>query len=150
MKIKEVQPITFLFYRTETSISDLINFIPVGQQLLKEAVANNLFITGPVHWHYVGFTGDDSKPFTLEISLPVSEVPKDYDGVFHFKRTELFKCVSLVHEGGWTTIPESYSKLMMFLTTHQLKALALNREIYINVDFNYPQANTTEIQIGVE
>src|SRR5262245_39301022 len=75
MEIKEVKPISFLFYRTETNVRELGNFLHIGQELFREAVANHLPVTGPVHWHYFGFTGDDSKPFTLEIALPIADVP---------------------------------------------------------------------------
>jgi len=149
MQIKQVKPINFLFFRTETRISELNNFLHVAKELFKEAVLHDLTITGPIHWHYFGFTGDESKPFTLEVSLPVSELPQDYDGKYHFKRTEPFKCVSVVHEGSWYEMPQTYGKLMQFVGDHKLIPNAVNREIYINSDFNHPEANVTEIQMGV-
>lgn len=149
MQIKQVKPINFLFFRAETRISELSNFLYVAKELFKEAVLHDLTITGPVHWHYFGFTGDESKPFTLEISLPVSDFPKDYDGKYHFKRTEPFKCVSVVHEGNWYEMPQAYGNLMQFVGDHKLVPNAVNREIYINADFTHPEANVTEIQMGV-
>lgn len=149
MQIKQVQPINFLFFRTETKVQDLAKYLTVGQELFKAAVQYNLTITGPVHWHYFDFTGDDSKPFNLEIALPVAHFPEDYDGKFHLKRTEPFKCVSTVHEGGWLQIPQTYGKLVQFITSEKLMPLAINREIYVNVDFKNPEANTTEIQMGI-
>jgi effector-binding domain-containing protein len=122
----------------------------IGQQLFKEAVNYNLPITGPVHWHYFGFEGDEHKPFRLEIALPVGEVAEEYDGPFHFKRTEPFRCVSIIHEGGWLEIPKSYGKAFQFIGEQKLVPMVSNREIYVNVDFKYPDANVTEIQIGVK
>lgn len=150
MKIKEIKPISFLYFRTETRLSELGNFFMVGQNLIKEAVANRLMVTGPVHWHYFGFEGDPQKTFTLEISLPVSEVPQDYDGAFHFKRTEAFKCVTAVHDGDWLTMGASYGKLMEFIASQSLVPTAMNREVYVNADFKHPEANVTEIQVGVK
>jgi effector-binding domain-containing protein len=149
MQVKEVKPINFMYYRTETKVSELIHLLPVAQEIYREAVNHDLNITGPVHWHYFGFTGDESKSFTLEIALPVGRVISEYDGKFHFKRTEPFKCVSLVHEGAWNEIPSTYDKMMQFLAKHKLEPLAVNREIYVNADFNTPEANVTEIQIGI-
>jgi effector-binding domain-containing protein len=149
MKIKEVKPISFLYFRTETNISELQNFFHVAKELFREAVKHNLTITGPVHWHYFGFNGDFEKPFTLEISLPVGEVLAEYDGKFHFKRTESFKCVVLTHEGEWREMGKSYGQAMEFIAKNQLVPIAVNREIYINADFAFPEANTTEIQIGI-
>ncbi len=147
--IKKIKPINFLFYRTETTVNQLDQFFWVAQELFQEAVQHKLHITGPIHWHYAGFMGDPNTPFTLEIALPVSEVIYEYDGKFHFKRTEEFSCVSIVHEGNWMEIPQSYQKLMSFAETNQLKPVAFNRELYINADFKNPEANITEVQLGV-
>ena len=77
--LKRVKPINFLFFRTETTVEELKQFFEVAPELYKEAVANNLTVTGPVHWHYIDFYGDIERPFTLEIALPVSEVMQDYE-----------------------------------------------------------------------
>ena len=150
MQIKEVKPINFLFYRAETKVNELERFIPIGQELYAEALKNKLSVTGPVHWHYFGFEGDENKTFTLEVSLPVSHVLDEYDGKFHFKRTEKFRCVSTNHEGGWLEIPSTYGKLFQFIAENKLQPISANREIYVNVDFHQPDANSTEIQIGIK
>jgi effector-binding domain-containing protein len=149
MQIKSVKPINFLFYRTETRIADLANLTWVARDLFKEAVAQDLTVTGPVHWHYFGFSGDESKDFTLEIAIPIADIPQEYDGRFHFKRTEPFRCVSSTHEGSWFEIPKTYGKLMEFITQQELATNAINRELYVNADFKDPEANVTEIQIGI-
>ena len=149
MQIKSVKPINFLFFRTETRVSELANLTWVARDLFKEAVAQDLTVTGPVHWHYFGFTGDEGKDFTLEIALPIADFPQEYDGRFHFKRTEPFRCVAMTHEGSWYEIPKSYGKLMEFITQQKLTPNAVNRELYVNADFKDPEANVTEIQIGI-
>jgi len=148
-RTKEVKPINFLFHRAEVKISDLTNQIPVAKELFKESVRLDLHPSGPTHWHYFGFMGDESKPFTLEVCLPVASIPVDYDGKFHFKRTENFKCVSLLHEGGWQEIPKSYGILMEFMQQNKLKPSGITRELYINADFVNPETNVTEIQMGI-
>lgn len=146
--IKQVQPISFLFFRTETTLGELGNFFHVANELYAEALKHKLSVTGPVHWHYFGFT-DATKPFTLEIALPVAEILQKYDGKFHFKRTESFNCISLIHEGDWLQMTGGYEKLMRYAKEHQLTPAGVNREIYVNVDFVNPDANVTEIQLGV-
>lgn len=147
--LKQIKPINFLYFRAETRVDQLLNFIPVAKDLLKEAVNYNLHVTGPIHWHYFGFNGDVSKSFTLEVSLPVSDVVAGYDGNFHFKRTEPFRCVTLTHEGGWDSIPGSYGQIMEFMKNEHLETSGVSREVYVNTDFKDPDANVTEIQIGV-
>jgi effector-binding domain-containing protein len=148
MQVKEVHPINFLFHRVETTVSELHQFLSVGQQLYAEAVAGGNFIAGPVHWHYIGFT-DFTKPFTLEIGLPVQEIAQDYDGQFQYKRTSPFRCVSYVHDGPWDKMPESYGKMLQFIAEQKLSPVSVNRELYLNVDMLRPEANTSEIQIGI-
>lgn len=147
---KQVQPISFLFFRTETTLQQLGNFFHVANELYAEALKHNLRVNGPIHWHYFGFDGDASKSFTLEISLPVNEVIVGYDGPFHFKRTENFKCVSMIHEGDWLQMGDTYAKLMEFAAEQKLSPATVNREIYVNVDFANPQANVTEVQLGIQ
>jgi len=149
MLVKEIKPINFLYYSTETRVENLVHMIPIAQELYREAVEANVQITGPIHWHYNGFSGDVTKPFQLEIALPVSEILPEYDGKFHFKRTQPFKCVSTIHEGSWSDIPNTYAKLIQFINKHKMEPSLLNREIYINSDFQQNDANVTEIQMGL-
>lgn len=148
MQIKEIKPINFLYHRVETTVNELAAFIPMAKEIYREAVQTDLHITGPMHWHYLGFSGVDT-PFTLEISLPVSHVLSDYDGKFHFKRTQPFKCVSMIHEGDWLEMPRTYDLLMQFIADHQMKTVSVSREIYLNSDFQNSEANITEVQIGI-
>lgn len=149
-KVKEVKPINFLFHRTETKVDELIHLVPVAKALFKETVRLDLHPCGPIHWHYFGFTGDPTKSFTIEICLPVDSVPATYDGDFHFKRTENYKAVSLLHEGPWMEIPKSYDAIMKYVQMNQLVPAGVARELYINADFKNPEANVTEIQLGVQ
>jgi effector-binding domain-containing protein len=150
MQLKEINPINFLFFRTRTKVSELGRYVGiVARELYRDAALNNLEISGPVYWNYFGFEGDESKEFTLEISLPIAEIPKNYEGKFRVKREESFHCVSIIHEGSWFDMPLSYAKLIKYLDGHQLKSVSVNRELYINMDFNNPAANVTEIQVGI-
>ncbi len=147
---KEIRPINFLFQRAEVKVSDLIDQIPIAKELFKEAVKLDLHPTGPIHWHYIGFTGVASKPFLLEVCLPVANVPNDYEGACHFKRTENCKSISIVHEGSWTEIPKSYELLMKCVEQHDYQLIGITREVYINADFADPLDNVTEIQMGIK
>jgi effector-binding domain-containing protein len=150
MQIKEIKPINFLFFRTKTKVSELGRYVGiVARELYRDATLNDLEISGPVYWNYFGFDGDSSKEFTLEIALPVAEIPNQYEGKFRVKHEDTFYCVSLIHDGSWFDLPSSYEKLAGFIGQHQLKMAAQNRELYINMDFNNPTANVTEIQIGI-
>jgi effector-binding domain-containing protein len=148
-QIKKIKSINFLFHREEVKISDLTSQIPIAKELFKESVRLDLQPSGPIHWHYFSFMGYESKPFALEACLPVASIPADYHGKFHFKRTEVFKRVSLLHEGGWQEIPKSYGLFMEFIQQHKLQPTGVTRELYINADFVNPEANVTEIHMGI-
>lgn len=151
MQIKEIKPINFLYFKTETTVGELSGFVKhVAKDLHLEAAKLGLDVTGPVYWSYFGFAGDYTKPFTLEISIPLAEFPIDYKGTFLLKRTTLFKCLSTFHEGAWLDIPATYGKLMQYIQHHQLVPNLMNREIYINCDYGDTEANFTEIQIGIQ
>jgi effector-binding domain-containing protein len=149
MEIREIKPINFLFYREVLTLSDLQRMIPVSQDLYAEAVGLKLKITGPVHWHYFGITTKEA-PFTLEVSLPVAEIPKGYDGKYHFKRSETLKAVTARHEGAFDEFEKTYEKVFGYIAQNKLKANGICRELYINVDFANPAANVAEVQIGIE
>jgi effector-binding domain-containing protein len=150
MQIKEIKPINFLYFKTETEVNALAGFIKtVAKSLHLEAAKLGLDVTGPVYWNYFGFTGDVTRPFTLEISIPLAELPANYSGQFQVKRTEAFKCLSTFHTGSWSSIPETYGKLMQYVQHHQLTPIGMNRELYINCDFIDDAGNFTEIQMGI-
>ena len=151
MQIKEIKPINFFYFQTETKITELSKLVgSVAKSLNLEAANLGLDVTGPAYWIYTGFEGDFNKSFTLQIAIPVADFPKDYKGEYKMKRTENFKCLSAEHYGNWLNMTQTYGKLMEYLQSHQLKPTRINREIYINCDFKDPEANYTEIQIGIE
>jgi len=150
MEIKEIKPMNFLYFSTETKISELSSFVSrVARALHLEAAKLDLDVTGPIYWNYFGFAGDVNQSFLLEISLPVGEIPANYRGEFRFKRADKFKCLSARHEGSWYELPKTYGALMQYIVSHQLQPTFTNRELYINCDFKDPLANVTEIQMGI-
>lgn len=150
MQIIRTAPINFLYFYEETTINELKRFLPVGQELIREAVRIGVPLTGPVHWHYYGFTGAPDQVFLLEVCLPIGEIPVDYDGKFHLKRTEAFECACALHSGSWYDLPATYQKMLEFIAAAGLKPIGQNREIYINVDFVDPDANETIVQMGIQ
>lgn len=150
MQVKEVKPINFLYFRTKTRVGELGRYIGViARELYRDAALNDMEVTGPVYWNYFGFNGNESTPFTLDIAIPIAEIPGNYRGKFQAKREDSFPCVSMVHEGSWFDLQQSYIRMMEFLAIRGLEPCGQNREIYVNIDFMNPAANVTEIQVGV-
>lgn len=150
MQVKEVKPINFLYFRTKTRIGELGRFVGViARELYRDAVRYDLEVTGPVYWNYHGYTGRDTVPFDLDIGIPLAEIPGSYHGMFQLKREESFPCVSMIHEGSWVDLQNSYGRITEFMTLKGLETSGKFREVYINIDFMNPAGNVTEIQVGV-
>jgi len=150
MQVKEIKPINFLYFKTETQVNALAGFVKtVAKSLHLEAAKLSLDVTGPVYWNYFDFKADITQPFILEISIPLAELPETYNGQFQVKRATTFKCLSAFHYGAWHAIPETYAKVMQYIQHHQLTPTGINRELYINCDFTDNAGNFTEIQIGI-
>jgi effector-binding domain-containing protein len=150
MQIKEVKPMTFFYYSVQTTLRELLSYVRVvAKDLHKEAALHDIKVTGPVYWQYIGFNGNPVKEFTLEIALPVADIRPTYTGKFQFRKTESFKCLSTWHEGSWAELSQTYGALFDYISQHGLTSIGVNREIYFNMDFNQPEANLTEVQIGI-
>jgi len=151
MQIKTQPALHFLYVRFETTVSQMMEKAgPLVPQLLQELLDNQLQLAGPVYWNYFGFNGDETQIFTLEVALPVTQPKQNYGGKFNLRRCEPFRCVEATHEGPWNQIPGTYAKIMAFVGQHQLMPTFENREMYVNADFDFPEANTTIIRMGIK
>lgn len=119
-----------------------------ARELYAEAFENDLIVSGPVYWIY---TGMDSKPdtvFTLEVALPVSRKTAIEDNI-QMKELPAFQCISTLHEGSWDTLKDIYPPLIQRVQADGLQLNGMFREMYINIDFDTPEHNLTEVQVGI-
>ena len=80
----------------------------------------------------------------------MGQIPAEYDGLFHLKRTDPFSCVCEFHSGSWYDLPATYKRMMEFVSAAGLSPSDQTRELYVNVDFADPDANLTVVQIGIK
>ena len=59
------------------------------------------------------------------------------------------ECSTLTHSGAWDNLPQSYAKLIGELMKSGRSLNGITREIYMNIDFDNPDNNVTEIQLGL-
>ena len=147
MTIKTHPPVTVLYSSHQTTIQQLSQFIgTVMKDLYMEAV-NKSLVTGPVYWIYHGMDGRPDTIFTLEMALPVQggfESSK-----FELKELPAFKALSNVHEGAWEQLSNTYMHMMQFVENNKIPLKDECRELYLNIDFEKPENNITEVQIGI-
>ena len=150
MQIKTIHPMQVFCFETKTTLQDLLQYVRVvAQRLYKDAIKHDLEVTGPVYWIYEGADGQLDTIFTLTIALPVSKTEKITEGDFKLKTLDSFRCLSHTHEGAWENLGQTYGQLFSEIQVKELAISGQNREIYLNMDFDNPTGNITEVQIGL-
>lgn len=140
-----------LCFETPTTLREISQFVRVvAHKMYQVAIQNELEITGPVYWIYTGMDGNPETVFTLCIALPVSNHDTALDtSDFKLKQLETFHCVAEQHPGNWNQLGETYGSLIPGIISDGLVMSGQNREIYLHMDFDNPEANITEVQIGI-
>jgi effector-binding domain-containing protein len=151
MELKKIYPMQVLSFETQTTLNELPEYVRVvAHKMYRVAVEQELEITGPVYWIYKGMDGNPETRFLLTIALPVSFKQGDLNGPeFNLKRLEGFNCASVDHLGPWDKLGETYGAIIPEVLSRGLTLSGQNREIYLNIDFDNPEANITEVQIGI-
>jgi hypothetical protein len=150
MQLKTIQPIHVLYFETETTLNDLTQFVRVvARNLYRDAAQNDFEVTGPVYWIYEGADGNPETTFKLTIALPVSPADAVSGSAFRQKFLEPFQCISRELQGEWGGLGNVYASIFSNLDAENGIPSGQNREIYVNMDFQNPTGNTTEVQVGI-
>ncbi|MBG9375259.1 GyrI-like domain-containing protein [Panacibacter sp. DH6] len=148
MQVKTFPPMKVMFFTTKTTLEELEQYVyQVAEKLYADICRLQLIPAGPQFWTYIGMDGNPATTFTLEIAVPVSKKPR-LQPVFQFKEVPAFTCATAVHYGSWDELGKTYAAIMPSLLQQQ-QLTGFTREIYLNIDFDNPANNITEIQIGI-
>jgi effector-binding domain-containing protein len=146
MQIKQAKPLTTLAFSTRTTLPELNPFVRnVARQLYREAVRLDLEITGPIVWQYDGVDGKPDTVFQLDIVLPIQVAQGEPADGLVFKKLEGWKCAYTEHDGDWNNLMATYGPFMGGLVQNGYQIGSLSREAYVNVDFENPANNVTQI-----
>jgi effector-binding domain-containing protein len=149
METKTCNPMKTLTYSVETTFMEMVKLVGTeARKLSLEALKHEMEITGPVYWIYYGADGNPNTRFKLEICLPVF-TPNAYRGNYELRSLQAFKCVTHVHNGLWNEMGPAYQRIHEYIHEYGSSPNGICREVYINVDFENPQYNVTEIQVGI-
>lgn len=150
MQTKTIQPIHVLYFETRTSFREILQYVRIeARKLYQDAVRNDLEITGPIYWVYDGADGRPDTVFTLTIALPVTPPSYTIDSAYQLKQLETFECISEELYGSWDGLVNTYGALFGEIMSQKLAISGQSREIYLNMDFENPDRNITEVQIGI-
>jgi effector-binding domain-containing protein len=146
---QKIIPSTSAFYRSfETSLATMGQY--VGQtpsEMYAELAKLGKQPASPQIWIYKGGDGNPETKFELQIAIPVAgniagETPE-------FTVLPEFKCLTMVHNGPWENLKHSYGQIIGYLMQNGMQMGNECREIYHCCDFENPENNITEIQIGL-
>ena len=146
MYIKTHPPVTVLYSTHRVTLKELNQLQNVVKELYAEAAAN-AFISGPLYWIYHGADGKPDTEFTLEIAVPVQGAVNA--SKFQVKQLSPFKAVTHRFEGSYDQLYAAYGDIMHHIDSNKIPINEESREVYLNVDFQQPENNVTEIQMGV-
>lgn len=147
MTIKTHPPLTVLYSSHQTTIQQLGQFVGTVMKDLYSDAAANTIVSGPVYWIYHGMDGKPDTLFTLDIAIPIQG--KYGSSRFAIKDLPAFKSLTHIHEGAWEQLHATYAQMMQHIEANKLPLRDECREIYVNIDFQKPENNITEVQLGV-
>ncbi len=148
MHVKTHPPVTVLYSRHQTTIPQLSQFVGVVvKDLYAEAVQHNALISGAPIWIYHGADGKPDTVFTLDIAIPIQGHVES--SRFAVKELPAFKALTTTHEGAWHTLTRTYQDIMQHIDSHKIPMIEECREVYLNIDFQQPEHNVTQVQMGV-
>ncbi len=137
-----------LYSHHRTTIPELVQWVgSVAKQLYAEALNSGAMISGPQYWVYHGMDGKDETVFDLEIALPIQGAV--HSTKFKVKELQPLRSLSHWHEGPWENMPATYGAMLQHIELHKIPMVDECREIYYNVDFDNPENNRVEIQLGI-
>ncbi len=148
MMIVTIQPINFIYFVAEPICDDSSAILRMADQLYREAYDWRMPACGAIQCHYQKDPLNVHSP-RFNIALPVQSFAGNYDGVCHFKRTDLYRCVLTVHHGPLTLLAEARRKLTESALCDGLCLSHNDRDVQVVFDVQDPSANITMVQVGV-
>lgn len=149
--MKTTPALTVICFETQTSLRGIGKYIrTIAHELYLEAAKYELEILGPVLWIYNGADGKPDTIFKLTIAIPVSETKKQIDtDRFRLKLLDPFNYFSETHSGPWDQLGKTYESIISKIISENIKMSGQNREVYIQMNFEQPVYNITEVQVGI-
>lgn len=150
MERKKVEKTNVLMYSLTSTLKTIANDCgQVSMDIEAKAKELGLEITGSQIWSYHGVDGNPDTRFKLDICLPIKEVKGD-PRIFKFTQLPEINCLSEMHKGSWSQFSNTYRRMFGEMSRKGMIPTGVNREIYLNCDFEDDGNNLTEIQIEIQ
>lgn len=148
MEIKETKKTFAYIKRLETTLRDIGKYVGnTPQQLIVLAAQEGFKVSGPQFWNYYGVDGNPDTKIQIEICLPIEET-KELSSE-NTAIIEGFRCAATRVKGPWSNLKGAYENLIAEMAENKMSPGVWCREIYHEIDFDQPENNVTEIQLGI-
>lgn len=139
----------FFYQRHETNYAGMLALVRTAiKDVYQQAISAGLEICGAPAWHYHNFDGNPETVFTLDIGVPVTTV-QPVPAPWKCETLPAFNCVSMEHHGPWEQLANTYGALFTGLQLLNKQPNGYTREQYLRFNFEQPDQNLTNIQIGI-
>jgi effector-binding domain-containing protein len=157
MRVQTVPGMTYLYVPAETSFSKMGEPIKAGfDKVFAAASENKLMIVRPTMLVYEGGPHvhfDAEKNFKMEIGVIVGDdakLPDDAAGELKVRKTEAFKCATILYTGGVNQQGKAYEKLIPALTAAGLTPTGEEREMCLYWVGAESSDNVFMMEVGVK
>ncbi len=150
MQVKELPAQKYFIYRTETTLLNVNAIAEREVDVLYGTVGQlGLSVAGNLEFIYWGATGDLTKPFTLEIALPIGDEALSIPPKYEIVEYPAFKAFAHTHLGDFSNVMPVYEEMFKQLFAQGHQPTNQTREVYIHwVDLTSPE-NVTEILLEI-
>ena len=130
-RVQTTPAVHYLYANSETTFEKMAEFIKQTLATTEKASKEGkVRVAGPPMFVYKGATEDMSKPFSLDVGMVVGEEAKPV-GQLKVRKTDEFKCATILFTGPVQHISKAYEKLMPAVTQAGYKPTGQSRELYL-------------------
>lgn len=147
--MKKIEALNVLAYSQRLKLSELQMLVGVvPQDIVKVALENGFTITGCQIWNYNGCDGKPETEFELKICLPVDTAGRSLEHTrYKLETLPAIQVEETIHRGDWSQLGPTYCELFGRMAQQGKVPNGCTREIYLQVDFEHPENNITEVQV---
>jgi DNA gyrase inhibitor GyrI len=146
VRVQTLKSYTYAYVSTQTTLSKIQDAISTLMPKIDAAVdAGQLRPLGPYVFTYHGATGQQDKPFTLDIGVIVKDNGKRPDGI-QFTTVGAEECATVVFTGPVAKIGDAYGKLFGEIGRRGLQPSDVSREFYLYWEGADSENNIVQVQ----
>ncbi len=149
MHVQTLPAITYLYGSGQTTLEEIAKTVEqLLPGLLKSVEEGKTHGAGGPLFIYVGME-DMSKPFTLQVGMPVKEGTQGF-GEYKVRKLGEYKCATVLLTGSVAHLGEAYEKLMGAMEKAKLTPAGESRESYLYWEGAESANNVVQIQMGIK